>query len=34
MKIDDYLDYLEFLVCSFIHIIFLYIVKIGRYIVS
>ena len=33
MKVDEYLDKLEFLVFNFIYMIFLYIVKIIRYIV-
>jgi len=33
MSVDEYLDYLEYLVCSFIHMIFLYIIKMFRYIV-
>jgi hypothetical protein len=33
MKIDEYLDYLEFLLYNFIHIIFLSIIKVCRYII-
>jgi hypothetical protein len=33
MSVDEYLDKLEFLVFHFIYMIFLYIVKIVRYIV-
>lgn len=33
MTVDEYLDKLEFLVFNFIYMIFLYIVKIIRYIV-